>query len=362
MTTTLPVSERRGGYLRPVRLGLAGLGRIGRIHACNLAGRLPAVELVGVVDALEETARATGEGLGVAWSTSFDDLLADPVVEGVVIAAPTPEHARMIERAAAAGKHVFCEKPIAYEVEATVRAITAAKAAGVKLQIGFHRRFDPDWAVAAARIRSGELGDVYFFRTSLRDKQPPSSGYLGSSGGLFADTTIHDLDTARWMIGEIDEITAVGATLTDPAIAEAGDIDTAVVTLRFACGALGVIDNSRAAGYGYECSTEVVGSKATARIGHHRRVNVTWLTSGAAAVDWVDDFTERFAAAYRCELEDFVAAIRNDRPPAVTGEDALAAFTLAQACARSLRGGCSVRLQHGRTAEGVRYELAREGA
>lgn len=362
MTSTQAISERRGRHLRPVRLGLVGLGRIGSIHADNLAGRLPSVELVGIVDAIEETARATGERLDVAWSTSFDDLLADPAVEGVVIAAPTPEHARMVERAAAAGKHVFCEKPIAHDAEATVRAITAAREAGVKLQVGFHRRFDPDWAAAAGRIRSGDLGDVYLFRTSLRDKQPPPIGYLGSSGGLFADTTIHDLDTARWMIGEIDEITAVGATLTDLAIAEADDIDAAIVTLRFAGGALGVIDNSRAAGYGYECSTEIVGSKATARIGYHQRVNMTWLTSGAAAVDWVDDFTERFAGAYLRELEDFVASIRDDRSPAVTGEDALAAFTLTQACVCSVRDGRTVKLQHRTTAEGIRYDLPAESA
>lgn len=362
MTSALAMPERRDRHLRRVRLGLVGLGRIGSLHAGNLAGRLPSVELVCIVDAVEETARATGERLGVAWSTSFDDLLADSAIEGVVIAAPTPEHAGMVERAAAAGKHVFCEKPIAHDAEATVRAITAARTAGVKLQVGFHRRFDPDWATAAARIHSGELGDVYLFRTSLRDKQPPPIGYLGSSGGLFADTTIHDLDTARWMIGEIDEITAVGAALTDPAIAEAGDIDTGIVSLRFAGGALGVIDNSRAAGYGYECSTEVVGSKATARIGYHRRVNVTWLTSGAAAVDWVEEFTERFASAYLRELEDFVAAIRDDRSPTVTGEDALAAFMLTQACVRSFRDGHAVKLQHRMTAEGIRYQLSAESA
>jgi myo-inositol 2-dehydrogenase / D-chiro-inositol 1-dehydrogenase len=347
-----PAGDRRAR----VRLGLAGLGRIGRLHAANLGGRLPSVELAAVVDSVEEVARGLGERLGVRWSLSFEDLLADPEIEGVVVATSTPEHAWMVERAAAAGKHVFCEKPIALELEPARRAVAAARAAGVKLQVGFHRRFDPDWAAAASRIRSGELGEVYLFRTSLRDMQPPAVGYLSGSGGLFADTTVHDLDTARWLIGEIDEITAVGAALTDPAIAEAGDVDTAVVTLRFAGGALGVIDNSRAAGYGYECSSEVVGSKATARIGYHRQVNVTWLTPGNATVDWVSDFTERFADAYRLELEAFAAAIRQDRPPPVTGEDALAAFTLAEACALSLREACSVRLRHRATEDGVVYD------
>ena len=348
------VSDKREG--RRVRLGLAGLGRMGRLHADNLV-RSPAVELVRVVDAIEEVARSTGERLGVAWSSSYDDLLEDPRIEGVVLVTPTALHAGMVEQAAAAGKHTFCEKPIALEVEPTIQAIEAAATAGIKLQVGFHRRFDPDWAAAAARIRAGELGDVYLFRSSLRDMRPPSFDYIAGSGGFFADVTIHDLDTARWMIGEIDEITAVGGVLSDPSFAEFHDIDHAVVVLRFAGGALGMIDNSRAAGYGYECSAEVMGSTATVRIANHRRVHNEWLTPGQAAVDWVVDFTELFREAYLCELEEFAAAIREDRPPAVTGEDALAAFMLARACARSLEEGRTIRLEREEGSRGVSYEL-----
>jgi inositol 2-dehydrogenase len=354
--TTEAVDKTR---TRRVRLGVTGLGRIGQMHAANLAGRAPSIELVGVVDAVGDVAEETGERLGVPWMASFDDLLAIPELEGVVIATPTPEHASMVECAAAAGKHVFCEKPIALEVAPTLAAIEAARAAGVKFQVGFHRRFDPDWAAATARIAAGELGDVYLFRTSLRDKRSPGAVYLTGSGGFFVDVTIHDLDTARWMVGEIDEVTAIGAALTDPAFAEIGDLDNAVVTLRFASGALGVIDNSRAAGYGYECSTEVMGSQATARIGYHRRVNVEWLTPGSAAVDWVVDFTERYPDAYLLELEDFAAAIRDDRAPAITGDDALAAFVLAEACGHSFRDGRPVRLVHERVDSSVRYEIAR---
>jgi predicted dehydrogenase len=314
---------------------------------------MPGVELAAVVDPVGTLARRTAEGLGASWSTSFDDVLSDQAVDGVVIAAPTPEHAGMVERAARAGKHVFCEKPIALDPESTLQAIEAAERAGVKLQVGFHRRFDPDWAAAAARIHGGELGRVYLFRTSLRDKRSPGPAYVAGSGGFFVDVTIHDLDTARWLVGEIGEVTATGAAITDPSFAEVGDIDTAVVTLRFANGAIGVIDNTRSAGYGYECSTEVVGSEATVRIGNHRRVHAEWLTPGAATVDWVDDFTERFPLAYRLELEDFAAAIREDRAPRVTGEDALAAFVLARACERSLREGGTVSLRHGETAAGL---------
>jgi inositol 2-dehydrogenase len=355
------VAKRRGeAAWRRVRLGLVGLGRMGRLHAQNLV-RSMSIELVRVVDAVEEIARSTGERLGVEWSSSYDDLLKDPEIEGVVVVTPTALHVDMIEQAAAAGRHVFCEKPIALEAGPTLRAIRAADAAGTKLQVGFHRRFDRDWAAAAARIHSGELGDVYLFRTSLRDMRPPSFDYIAGSGGFFTDVTIHDLDTARWMIGEIDEVTAVGGVLSDPTFAELDDIDHAIVVLRFAGGALGVIDNSRAAGYGYECSAEVMGSKATVRIDRHRRVHNEWLTPGQASVDRVVDFTQLFQEAYLLEIEEFAAAICEDRPPAVTGEDGLAAFMLARACEQSLAEERTIRLEREESSHGITYDVAQTG-
>jgi inositol 2-dehydrogenase len=340
-----------------VRFGLVGLGRIGRVHADNIR-RIPSAELVRVVDASEAVARGIGEELGVDWSTGYDDLLGDARVDAIVIATPSALHVSMIETAAASSKHVFCEKPISFDLESSVRAVELARSAGIKLQVGFHRRFHPDWRAATDRIRSGELGDVYLFRTSLRDMRPPTIEYLRGSGGLFVDVTIHDLDTARWMVGEIDEVTATGASLSGAAFAETGDVDNAIVTLRFDGGALGVIDNSRVAGYGYECSTEVVGSKATVRIAHHQRVNNEWLMPGSVARDWVSDFTERFSQAYLLELEDFAASVSEERDCAVTGDDALAAFVLAQACEQSFRESRPVRLRREQTDTGVTYGLA----
>jgi inositol 2-dehydrogenase len=350
--------QQRLGEIRRVGLGVAGLGRIGLHHAENIAGRVLSTDLVRVVDADETLAQATGERLGAAWSTAYHDLLDDADVEGIVIATPTPLHVEMVEHAAGAGKHVLCEKPISLDLAATVAAVDAAREARVLLQVGFHRRFDPDWAAAAAGIRAGELGDVYLFRTTLRDKQPPPMSYIEGSGGFFVDVSIHDLDVARWLVGEIDEVTAFGAALSDPEFVRVDDVDNTVIVLRFSSGALGVIDESRVAGYGYECSTEVVGSLATVRIGDHRKVNNVWLTSGSAGVDWVDDFTERFPEAYALELESFAAAIREGRPPEVTGEDGLAAFTLAQACERSFRDGRTVRLRHDERVGHVTYEAA----
>ena len=174
---------------------------------------------------------------------------------------------------------MFCEKPLSLDRATTVATIEAVEAAGVPLQVGFHRRFDPDWAAAAARIAAGELGEVTLFRTSLRDMTPPDPNFLSASGGFFVDVTVHDLDVARWLVGEVVEVTAHGAA-SDPAFAELGDIDTAVCVLRFANGALGVIDNSRSARYGYECSTEVMGTLATVRVEAPRPVE--WRTPGQA--------------------------------------------------------------------------------
>lgn len=348
-----PNQDRR--LTRRLRVGVAGLGRMGRYHAENLAWRNRRVELVRVVDAMEVTARAAGEELDVAWGTSFEELVKDPGIEAVIISTPSSTHAEQVIQAARAGKHIFCEKPISTDLESTRGAIDAARAAGVRLQVGFHRRFDPDWASVTNRIRSGELGRVYLFRTSLRDMSGPPPEYRRVSGSFFVDITIHDFDAARWMVGEISEVSAIGAALSDPAYADSGQIDNAVVTLRFTNGGLGVIDNSRVAGYGYECSTEILGSSATARIGNHRRVNVNWLTAGSDAVDWVPSYIERYPAAYLLEMEDFAEAVLQDRSVAVGGEDGLAAFTLCLAAERSLHEGRPVHLEHEQTANGNLY-------
>ena len=340
-----------------VRVGLAGLGRMGRIHAASLSGRCPSAQLACVFDADPAVARQAAEQFGVPWATSYEDMLADGRVDAVAIATPTGTHAEFCVRAARAGKHIFCEKPISLDRRATVEAIAAAGDAGVTFQVGFHRRFDPDWAAATARIKAGELGDVYLFRTSLRDMTPPRPEFLAGSGGFFVDVTIHDLDTARWMVGEITEVTAHGTALSDPGFAEIGDIDTAVVVLRFASGALGVIDDSRAAGYGYECSTEVMGRDATVRIDHPQYRHYEWRTPGWAAHGLARDFEQRYPLAYAEELESFARCARDGRPPAVTGSDALAAFDLAQAAAQSWRSGRTVRVEPDRTGPGLASQV-----
>jgi inositol 2-dehydrogenase len=339
-----------------LRVGLAGLGRMGRIHAANLSARCPSARLACVFDANPDVARQVGEQFEVPWTQSYDDICTDPSIDAVAIATPTGSHAELSIRASQAGKHIFCEKPISLDRQATLDTIEAVQAAGVTFQPGFHRRFDPDWAAAVDRMRAGELGDVYLFRTSLRDMIPPKVEFLANSGGFFVDVTIHDLDTARWMVGEVVQVSAHGTALSDPRLAEIGDIDTAVVVLHFENGALGVIDDSRAAGYGYECSTEVMGRKATVRIDHPQYRHYEWRTPGWAARDLVGDFEQRYPWAYAEELECFARSVRDGVPPQVTAYDALAAFDLAQAADRSWRSGQPVRVEPQRTAPGVIYK------
>lgn len=320
-------------------VGLAGLGRMGRIHAGNLASHCPSARLACVFDTDPVRAEAVAAELDVPWAASYEELL--DAVDAVAIATPTGTHADLTATAAAAGKDVFCEKPISLDRSTTVDTIAAVERAGIVFQVGFHRRFDPDWAAATARIHAGELGEVTLFRTSLRDMTPPDPAYLTGSGGFFLDVTVHDLDVARWMVGEVVEVTAHGAA-SDPAFAAIGDIDTALVVLRFANGALGVIDNSRAARYGYECSTEVMGTRATARVDAPYRRGYEWRTPGVAARELPRDFEERYPLAYAAELEAFARCVLDGTPPRVTGADALAAFDLAVAADESWRSGHSV--------------------
>ncbi|HVL83927.1 MAG TPA: Gfo/Idh/MocA family oxidoreductase [Pseudonocardia sp.] len=341
-----------------VPVGLAGLGRMGRVHAAALTSRCTLARLGCVFDVDEAAARAAGERLDVPWTASYDELLARS--EAVAVATPTGTHAELVMRAAAAGRPVFCEKPISLDRATTVEVIEAVRRAGVALQVGFHRRFDPDWVAVTGRISAGELGEVTLFRTSLRDMTPPPVQFLAGSGGFFVDVTVHDLDVARWMVGEVVEVSAHGAA-TDPQIARTGDVDTAVVVLRFANGALGVIDGSRAARYGYECATEVMGTLATARIETPPRHHYEWRTPGWASHELPRDFEQRYPWAYAAELDGFAECVRSGAPPRVTGLDALAAFDLARAADRSWRTGRTVPVTAVPVEGGVEYEIEEQG-
>jgi predicted dehydrogenase len=317
-------------------IGLAGLGRMGRIHARNLAGRCAEASLACVYDVNPDAARVVADELGVPWAATYEELLER--VDAVAIATSTGSHAPLTVAAAEAGKHVFCEKPIALDRPTTLDTLAAVEKAGVVFQVGFHRRFEPDWVAVASRIHAGELGEVTLFRSSLRDMNPPDPAFLTGSGGFFLDVTVHDLDVARWLVGDVVEVSAHGAA-ADPAFAEIGDIDTAVVVLRFANGALGVIDNSRSARYGFEASTEIMGTLASAVIDAPYRLGYEWRTPGVASRGLTRDFEDRMPRAYVEELDAFARCVRDGLTPRVTGRDALAAFDLALAAHESWRTG-----------------------
>ena len=322
-----------------VRVAALGAGRIGRRHARTLANQAPNAELVVVADAIEASAQSTAADLGVArWTTDTDAIMADPEIDAVVIASSTDSHAPLIVAAAEAGKHIFCEKPIALDLETTDRAIEAVEKAGVRLQVGFNRRYDKGYRRARNEIANGRIGSVESIRDTMRDPAPPPAAYVASSGGLFRDMTIHNFDCVRWLAGsEVVEVHAMAACLVDPMFAEFGDVDTSIVSLRFESGALGVIDNSRRSNFGYDLRTEVFGSDGALFIGFHQDTPVTYLSASGVTTDHVHFFLERFDQAYVDEIRDFVDAIVTGREVSVTGEDGRAALALAYAAEASLR-------------------------
>jgi len=325
-----------------VGIAVSGLGRMGSRHAANLAGRVPGARLVRVHDARAEVARAWGERLGVAWSADLDALLDDPQVAAVVVATPPATHLEIIERCAATGRHVLCEKPLAGDADGAARATARAEEAGILLRVGFQMRFDPDLEVVRARVAAGELGEPRLLRASLRDREPPPLAILRESPGLLHDGAIHTLDLARWLMGEVVEVSAFAATPVHPDVIAAGDLDTTVCVLRFASGALGVHDNGRVSAYGFETGVEACGTAGTVRVDHASRTAVAHLGPGGRRTDHVVDFLERFAVAYERELEAFAAAVAGGEPGGADGHDAIAAARLCDAAAEALRLGSAV--------------------
>jgi predicted dehydrogenase len=323
-----------------MRLAVVGLGHLGRFHAENLATRVPGADLARVSDLDGELARGIGGELEVPWSTGLAEIFDDETIAGVVVATPTSGHADVIVQAAGAGKHVFTEKPIALDWPDTRRAVAAADAAGVILHVGFHRRFDDDFRRLADAIRAGDLGPVHFLRLAHRDQFAPVPGtYLERNGSLLVDSMIHDFDTARWLAGEVETVFARWTSMIDPRFGETGDADHAIAVLQFVSGALGVIDNSRQTGYGYECTAEVLGLNAAGRISQPQVGSLSWLADGRASGPLPSDHRERHTYAYVGELQAFSDAIRCGHPSPVPGEEGARAFAISQAALRAVCEG-----------------------
>ena len=329
-----------------VGVGLIGAGRIGRVHAANVAQRSPRAKLFGVADVNSTAATALATQWGGYAVDDYRRLLDDPNIDAVLICAATDMHAPIIIEAAAAGKHIFCEKPIDLTLEKIDLALAAVEVAGVKLQIGFNRRFDANHARVRRAIVEGEIGDPHLFHIISRDPAPPPIAYIQVSGGIFLDMTIHDFDMARFLMGcEAIEVYAVGGVLVDPAIGEAGDIDTAMTTLKFENGAIGVIDNSRRAVYGYDQRVEVLGSKGSIATNNNYANTAVVSTSTSVYRDLpLNFFMERYMESYAAELAAFVAAIVDDTPVSVSGADGRAPVVMGLAAWRSYREGRPVQI------------------
>jgi myo-inositol 2-dehydrogenase/D-chiro-inositol 1-dehydrogenase len=325
----------------PLRIGVIGAGRIGKIHGENIARFIPQARLEGLADiklSSEQEQWARERGARIV-SKEPGELLADPGIDAVIICSSTDTHADLIIAAAGAGKQIFCEKPIDLSVPKVKTALEAAKKAGVKLQIGFNRRFDHNFRRVRDYTLAGEIGQVQLVKITSRDPAPPSPAYVAVSGGIFIDMMIHDFDMARFQAGsEITEVYAAGAVLVDPEIGKAGDVDTAMVTLRFANGAIGLIDNSRKAVYGYDQRVEVFGSKGAALAENDLPNTVKLYTEqGVSGEKPLYFFLERYKGAFVDEMVSFTEAVLQNKPVAVTGEDGLENMYAALAAGKSLK-------------------------
>lgn len=330
----------------PIRVGVLGVGRIGRMHAAMLARDVPGLALAAVEDADAAVAASVARELGVPSAGSSAELFARADVDAVAICSSTGTHVELLVEAAGVGKPIFLEKPVSLDLAEVDYGLRAVSEAGTLLQLGFNRRFDPAHVSVRAAVESGGLGSLELVRITSRDPAPPPLAYVRASGGIFLDMTVHDFDMARFVTGtEVDEVYARGEVRVDPAIGEAGDLDTAVVVLRHADGTLTVIDDSRRAAYGYDQRVEAFGSGGMAASGNPPSHTGSTLTSdGARGPVLPHFFLERYRASYLAAWAAFERAVREGLPPAVTGEDGRRALVLGLAARRSAAEGRPVRV------------------
>jgi myo-inositol 2-dehydrogenase/D-chiro-inositol 1-dehydrogenase len=323
----------------PVRIGVLGVGRIGRMHAELLAHRVPGAALGMVYDPEPTASALVAQALDVPVAASDEELLANDELDAVAICTSTDTHVALLVAAASSGKAIFCEKPISLDLVEVDQALAAVDAAGARLQIGFNRRFDPAHRYVRDAVASGSLGALHLLRISSRDPAPPPLAYIVVSGGIFLDMTSHDIDMARFVTGsEIVEVYAQGAVRVDPAIGDAGDLDTAVLTMRHADGCLTVIDNSRRAAYGYDQRVEAFGAKGMAASDNptaHTATTITAQGSHGSALPYF--FVERYQESYLLQWEAFCDYVRNGGASPVSGEDGRAPLAVGLAAWRSVR-------------------------
>ncbi|MFQ5603133.1 MAG: inositol 2-dehydrogenase [bacterium] len=323
-----------------LQVGIIGAGRIGRLHAEHLAFRIKNAVPIAIADIFLSAAEETAVQCQIPEATQdYRSVLDNPAIDAVLICTSTDTHAQLIKESAAAGKHIFCEKPIALEIGCIQSALTAVEKAGVKLQVGFNRRFDVNFSKIKQTILEGKIGDPHLLKITSRDPEPPPLEYLRVSGGIFLDMTIHDFDMARFLMdSEVTEVFAAGSVLIDSRFHEADDIDTAVVTLKFENGAMGVIDNSRKAVYGYDQRVEVFGSKGAVYVRNNSPdSHVLMLAESVESAKPLYFFLERYEQSFVAELQAFVEACLKDKATPVSGLDGLMPVKIGLAAKKSLQ-------------------------
>ncbi|MDQ6671233.1 MAG: inositol 2-dehydrogenase [Chloroflexota bacterium] len=332
---------------RMLNIGLIGVGRMGRVHAEHLAHHIQRARLVAIADVVEDAARECAAEHGVPRAVAdYRALLDDADIQAIVICSATDTHAQIIQEAVGVGKHVFCEKPIDLTLERIDTALAAVARAGTKLQVGLNRRFDASYRRARRAVEHGEIGRPWRLHLVSRDPSPPPLAYIKVSGGLFLDMAVHDFDMARFlMASEVEEVFSTASVLVDQAIGEAGDVDTAVTILKFQNGAIGTIDNSRQAIYGYDQRAEILGSRGM--ISTENVYPNSAMLSDAQTIHRdlpLNFFVERYTQSYLAEMSAFVDAVLDDTTPPVTGHDGRTAVVLGLAALKSSRENRPVRI------------------
>jgi inositol 2-dehydrogenase len=323
---------------RRLAIGLIGVGRLGRVYARDLAGRIAETRLVAVADPVGTLAQEVAAEFDVPRHyTDPQALIDDAAVEAIVIVSPTDTHRQLVIASAQRGKPTFCEKPPALSLDEIAAMKEAIAKSGIFFQMGFMRRFDSGYAAAKKQIEGGRIGTPLVFKSTSRDPFRPSLEYANpkSSGGMLIDMGIHDFDLARWFMGDVKTVSTIGATIAYPELMTVGDIDNAVASLTFTSGKIGVVDLSRSGIYGYDIATEILGLEGTLKIGYLRETPVMVLTKNSVTHDTVPYFMERFRDAYTTQLQNFAKNVLQDRPAPITIDDGLEALRIGVAATRA---------------------------
>lgn len=332
--------------MKKLNVGIIGAGRIGQVHAKSITYHIPQAKIVAISDIYYEGAEKVAESLGIPNAyEDYHEILNNPEIDAVLICSSTDTHADIAVEAAEAGKHIFCEKPVDLTVAKIKKVIAAVEKAGVKLQIGFNRRYDHNFSEIKRLANDGKLGKLQTIKITSRDPEPPSIDYVKVSGGIFLDMTVHDFDMARFIGGEVEEVYANAAVTVDEAIGEAGDVDTALIALKFKNGAIGVIDNCRKACYGYDQRLEVFGTGGQASAANDTPTNVSYINEKGNMTDKpLYFFLERYMQSFTDEMTEFINAVQNDELTKTTVNDGLEALRLGLAAKLSVKEHRPVKL------------------